>query len=49
MAEGFGLKEGSFNPYFNGYSTLTKLVTFVVILYSGFNPYFNGYSTLTYG
>ena len=37
-----------FNPYFNGYSTLTALYfdeyeKFV----RSFNPYFNGYSTLT--
>ena len=38
-----------FNPYFNGYSTLTskkKMMTKVIM--TGFNPYFNGYSTLTY-
>ena len=37
-----------FNPYFNGYSTLTiseKLPKKFYIV--GFNPYFNGYSTLT--
>ena len=40
----------SFNPYFNGYSTLTLLVKVLKsALDLGFNPYFNGYSTLTEG
>ena len=38
----------SFNPYFNGYSTLTKnMWCLFLMLLLGFNPYFNGYSTLT--
>ena len=37
-----------FNPYFNGYSTLTLLLKARnKELQQGFNPYFNGYSTLT--
>ena len=38
-----------FNPYFNGYSTLTnKDNAWKSKMHSdGFNPYFNGYSTLT--
>ena len=38
----------SFNPYFNGYSTLTILMVWKKsIVAVCFNPYFNGYSTLT--
>ena len=36
-----------FNPYFNGYSTLTTLSNIYVFEIKSFNPYFNGYSTLT--
>ena len=37
-----------FNPYFNGYSTLTKeRIELSSPLLICFNPYFNGYSTLT--
>ena len=38
----------SFNPYFNGYSTLTENKKSILRkAIAGFNPYFNGYSTLT--
>ena len=38
----------SFNPYFNGYSTLTINIQISgPVYYICFNPYFNGYSTLT--
>ena len=38
----------SFNPYFNGYSTLTDEESFdLKAVEASFNPYFNGYSTLT--
>ena len=40
-------EEESFNPYFNGYSTLTSKLALILALPSCFNPYFNGYSTLT--
>ena len=37
-----------FNPYFNGYSTLTNDdFEYIIDVDQGFNPYFNGYSTLT--
>ena len=37
-----------FNPYFNGYSTLTaESLSRYNLSQLGFNPYFNGYSTLT--
>ena len=37
-----------FNPYFNGYSTLTFLIKLNKdYTVNCFNPYFNGYSTLT--
>ena len=38
-----------FNPYFNGFTTLTliSLVLTSIALWS-FNPYFNGFTTLTY-
>ena len=40
--------ENSFNPYFNGYSTLTNAIrNDYELVTHGFNPYFNGYSTLT--
>ena len=44
------MTELSFNPYFNGYSTLTELAREqnVTISTTGFNPCFNGYSTLTF-
>ena len=42
------MEKTGFNPYFNGYSTLTLLT---LLIYTQriqrFNPYFNGYSTLT--
>ena len=37
----------SFNPYFNGYSTLTLAKPWRKQDVPRFNPYFNGYSTLT--
>ena len=37
-----------FNPYFNGYSTLTgESINLKYFIGLCFNPYFNGYSTLT--
>ena len=36
-----------FNPYFNGYSTLTAAISGSPPPFCCFNPYFNGYSTLT--
>ena len=40
--------DDSFNPYFNGYSTLTLENKNVELEeFESFNPYFNGYSTLT--
>ena len=41
------MTELSFNPYFNGYSTLTIKRIADNKNYRSFNPYFNGYSTLT--
>ena len=39
----------SFNPCFNGYSSLTTPVSTATIIKScSFNPCFNGYSSLTY-
>ena len=45
----FDLTAGiGFNPYFNGYSTLTHFGRRLFKgVGKGFNPYFNGYSTLT--
>ena len=39
----------SFNPYFNGYSTLTWIIKQPInkVSEERFNPCFNGYSTLT--
>ena len=42
------LKKLSFNPCFNGYSTLTERYSVKFKANAkGFNPCFNGYSTLT--
>ena len=38
----------SFNPYFNGFTTLTKRKDGKPMFMDlGFNPYFNGFTTLT--